>query len=44
MTPLPCQCDFDQKIAGKAREMNSGVWALGSFAARDHLLQVQEVI
>jgi hypothetical protein len=24
--------------------VNSGVWALGSFAARDHLLRVQEVI
>jgi len=35
---------LDQKIAGKAREVNSGVWALGSFAARDHLLRVQEVI
>jgi hypothetical protein len=35
---------LDQKIAGKAREVNSGVWALGSFATRDHLLCVQEVI
>jgi hypothetical protein len=31
-------------VAGKAREVNSGVWAHGSFAARDHLLCVQEVI